>query len=80
MKARKDTLQHQPSVEKEERSLILHVDGGINHGPAQETGGMRRHLMAPELLGIGKTSKQAEKEPGSACLVRLWDMGEDGSV
>lgn len=43
----------------------------------QGTRGMRRHLVASELQGLGKTSKEAEKEPGSAWLVRLWNMGGD---
>lgn len=67
VKAIKDTLQDQPSIEKEERFPIHHVDGGIHHGPAQETGGMRKHLMSPELLRLGETSKKQRKsldQPG----------------
>lgn len=37
----------------------------------------RRH-PALELLELGKTFKQAAKEPVTAWPVRLWDMGVDG--
>lgn len=39
---------------------------------------MIRKYSALELLELRKTFKQVIKEPVSAWLVRLWDMGEDG--
>lgn len=65
----------QPSVEKEGKSLNQSADGGINLGLVRETSLIRK-CSAVESPELGKTFKQAVKEPVSGWCGRLGVMGE----
>lgn len=59
--------------------MLQHDDGGLDNGPVQETRKISKYSTL-ELLELGKKFKQAMKKTLTTLLVKLWDMGADGTI